>query len=101
MSKIISDGGMSPYYDYPPDWTTLNDYIEHKSEHQWGKFSFHLANIEKAMCRWGDKAGTTIEYDARKIIYSGCRVLKMIVGVVPLRKYLQQLLDDPQFKEKK
>lgn len=97
-SKIQTDGGPSDYYDFPASWTTFNDFIEYKSEAQWGKFSFHLGNIGKALCRWGDKSGTTTEYDAKKIIYSGVRVLKMIIGTEKTRDYLQRLLDDPQFK---
>jgi hypothetical protein len=97
--KIHTDGGPSDYYDFPESWTTFNDFIEYKSEAQWGKFSFHLGNIGKALCRWGDKDGTSIEYDAKKIIYSGVRVLKMIIGTEKTRLYLFRLLDDPQFKE--
>lgn len=99
--KINSDGGPSSYYDFPSSWGTFNDFIEHKSEHQWKGFSFHLGNVGKAICRWGDKGGTTIEYDAKKIIYSATRVLKMIVGVEKTREYLQTLLDDKQFKQEK
>jgi hypothetical protein len=98
-SNIKSDGGPSSYFDFPASWTTFNDFIEHKSEHQWGKFSFHLGNIGKAICRWGDKSGTTEEYDAKKIIYSGVRILKMLIGARATRDYLQRLLDDPQFKD--
>jgi hypothetical protein len=97
--KINSDGGPTDYYDFPASWTTFNDFIEHKSQTQWRGFSFHLGNIGKALCRWGDKKGTTEEYDAKKIIYSGVRILKMIIGTGATRRYLQRLLDDPQFKE--
>ncbi len=93
-----SDGGPSSYYDFPESWTTFNDFIEYKSEAQWGHFSFHLGNIGKVLCRWGDKQGTLISYDAKKIIYSGCRVLKMILGTEALREYLHRLLEDPQFQ---
>ena len=96
--KPITDGGPSGYYDLVEGWHTLNDWIEYKSEYQWGKYSFHLANIVKALTRWGDKEGTTLEYDTKKIIYSGARVLKMIVGTEKLREYLERLLDDKQFK---
>ena len=96
--KIKSDGGPANYYDFPESWTTFNDFIEHKSQTQWLGFSFHLGNIGKALCRWGDKDGTTEEYDAKKIIYSGVRVLKMLIGTKATRDYLQRLLDDPQFK---
>ena len=99
MSKPNSDGGPSDYYNFPKSWTTFNDFIEYKSETQWRGFSFHLGNIGKALCRWGDKDGTSIEYDAKKIIYSGVRVLRMIVGTERTRDYLQRLLDDPQFKD--
>lgn len=96
--KIHSDGGPTDYYDFPASWTTFNDFIEHKSQTQWLGFSFHLGNIGKAICRWGDKNGTTEEYDAKKIVYSGVRILKMLIGIEATRQYLQRLLDDPQFK---
>lgn len=96
--KINSDGGPSKYYDFPPKWTTLNDYIEYKSEHQWGADSFHLANITKAGCRWGDKEGTTKVYDAKKIIYSAVRILKRLTGPSAVKEYLEELLKDPQFR---
>lgn len=97
--KIQSDGGPASYYDFPESWKTFNDFIEGKSQTQWLGFSFHLGNIGKALCRWGDKDGTSIEYDAKKIIYSGVRVLKMIIGVEATRLYLFRLLDDPQFRK--
>lgn len=97
----ISDGGPSGYYDFPPHWTTLNDYIEYKSKWNWKEHSFHIANIVKATCRWGDKSGTTIEYDVRKIIYSAARVYKAIMGTKALRDYLTSLLEDKQFQLEK
>lgn len=96
-TKRVTDGGPSSYYDFPPSWTTLNDYIEYKSENQWGKHSFHLGNITKASCRWGDKEGTNLEYDSKKIIYSGLRILQQEVGQTVVREYLETLLNDNQF----
>jgi hypothetical protein len=93
----ISNGGPSSYYDFPAEWSTLNDYIEHKSIHQWKEHSFHLGNITKAGCRWGDKGGTTKEYDARKIVYSGLRILGMLKGKTAVKEYLMELLNDEQF----
>ena len=102
VDKINSDGGPSIYYDFPSGWVTLNDYIEDKCKTQWlGPESFHWGNVTKALCRWGDKEGTTKEYDTKKVIYSGVRVLMALVGPTKTRKYIQGLLDDPQFKEKK
>jgi hypothetical protein len=89
------DGGPSEYYDFPLHAITLNDLIEFKT------MDFHRGNIFKACWRWGTKGGTSEEYDARKIIYSGCRLLMGIVGVVEFRKYIQQILDDPQFDIRK
>ncbi len=100
MTKIESDGGPSDYYDFPGEWQTFNDFIEYKSLHQWKEHSFHLGNIGKAICRWGDKSGATKEYDSRKIVYSALRVLKALNGVGSVRSYLQSLLDDPQFQTK-
>jgi len=98
MSKIKSDGGPSPYYDFPPEWQTLNDYIEYKSEHQWGADSFHLANIAKAGCRWGDKDGTSKPYDAKKMVYSALRILRRLCGPKIVQEYLAELANDTQFK---
>lgn len=86
------DGGPAKYYDFPEEPKTLNDLIEFKD------MGFHLGNIFKACWRYGTKVGVTKEYDARKIIYSGCRLLKRLVGTQELRDTLQRILDDPQFK---
>ena len=96
--NTMSDGGPSEYYDFREGWNTWNDFADYKAKEQWKEHSFHLGNVGKVLCRWGDKEGTTREYDARKIVYSGLRVLMMLVGKQEVRKYLQRLLDDPQFK---
>ena len=98
--KKESDGGPSGYYDFPSGAITLNDLLEYKGDKQWLGDSFHLSNIVKAAWRWGDKKGVTQAYDARKIIYSGARLLLKYAGVENLRKTLQDMLDDPQFKER-
>jgi hypothetical protein len=98
-TKLVPHGGPSSYYDLPfKEWVTVNDMMEYLAEHKWGKFGIHLKDIFKGICRWGDKEGTTVEYDTKKIIYYGCRILMMISGKDGLRKYLQGILDDPQFK---
>jgi len=95
------DGGPSGYYDLPTDRPigTLNDLLEWKGDVQWLGDSFHLANITKAGWRWGIKEGTTKAYDSRKFIYSGARLLMKYAGVSEVRKTLQNMLNDPQFKE--
>ena len=95
---INSDGGPSEYYDFQKGWSTWNDINDYKAKNQWLEYSFHLGNIGKVLMRWGDKEGTSLQYDTKKIIYSGCRILMMMVGVEETRAYLQKLLDDPQFK---
>ena len=97
--KIVSDGGPSSYYDFDNTWATWNDLADYKSKRQWKEHSFHLGNIGKAIMRWGDKSGASLEYDAKKIIYSGLRVLMMLSGKESVREYLEKLLDDKQFKE--
>ena len=99
--QVTSDGSASSYYDFPRGALTLNDLLEFKGDNQWLGDSFHLSNIVKAAWRWGDKAGVDKPYDARKIIYSGCRLLMKLAGVQEVRKTLQGLLDDPQFQERK
>jgi hypothetical protein len=96
---IKSDGGPSAYYDLPPLCTTLNDIIEWKGETQWLGDSFHLSNVTKAAWRWGVKDGTTKEYDARKLIYTGARLLMKYAGVKELRETLVKMLEDKQFQE--
>jgi len=98
-TQVKPHGGATAYYDMPfADWCTTNDMMEYLAEHKWGRYGIHLKDIFKGLCRWGDKEGTTIEYDTRKTIYYACRVLKMIVGTTKMRQYLQELLDDKQFK---
>jgi hypothetical protein len=94
------DGGPASYYDFPPSAITLNDLLEHKGDTQWLGDSFHLSNVVKAAWRWGDKEGTSKAYDSRKLIYSGARLLMKYAGVEAVRKTLQSMLDDPQFKER-
>jgi hypothetical protein len=101
VTNKTSSGGPSAYYDMPySTWVTTNDQMEYLAEHKWGKYAIHLKDIFKGLCRWGDKSGTTVEYDSRKIIYYGCRVLMMVVGTAELRVYLNELLDDKQFQVK-
>jgi len=95
--KIKTDGGPAKYYDLPPNAVTLNDLIEFKSYNQWLGDTAHLFNIFKAAWRWGIKEGTSKEYDARKFIYSGARLLMHYAGVEATRETLQKMLDDKQF----
>lgn len=97
-NKVKSDGGATTYYDMPfKDWVTTNDQMEFLAEKKWGKYSIHLKDIFKGLCRWGEKEGTDTLYDTKKIIYYGARVLRMMVGVEKTREYLEQLLNDKQF----
>ena len=94
------DGGPADYYDLPfKDWVTVNDMVEYLSEKQWGKHSWIFKDILKACTRFGEKSGTDKTYDTKKIIYYGCRLLMSVTDKATTRKYLQQLLDDKQFKE--
>jgi len=97
QNTISSDGGPSDYYDFQEGWKTWNDFADSKSSTQWKEHSFHLGNVGKVLCRWGDKSGTSRAYDARKIVYSGLRILMMLCGKDEVKAYLRRLLDDPQF----
>lgn len=99
-TTIKSDGGPSGYYDFKPEWVTLNDAMEHHATARWGAYALHLKDAMKACWRFGGKDGTDHAYDARKLVYSGMRLLVMIGGVKTARDYLLTLLDDPQFKER-
>lgn len=99
-TKQKPDGGPAEYYDLPKGSSTLNDLIEYKGDTSWLGDTFHLGNIVKAAWRWGTKDGTSKEYDARKFIYTGCRLLKKYAGVTSVIDTLKEILNDPQFKEK-
>lgn len=92
-----SDGGPSSYYDFDPKWVTWNDLLESKAR-QWGAYALHLKDVGKLFMRFGCKDGTSNAYDARKLVYSGLRLLGMIEGRGAMRAELLKLLDDPQFK---
>ena len=98
IGKIKSDGGPSGYFDLR-NGGTLNDELEYKGDTQWLGDSFHLGNVVKLAWRWGIKSGTEKSYDANKLMYSGARLYKKYAGGTKLRKALQKLLDDPQFKD--
>ena len=59
--KVKSDGGSTSYYELPEGASELNDLIEHKA------MGFALGNIFKACYRLGEKDGSDVLYDLRKI----------------------------------
>ena len=94
------DAKVGSYYNFPfKDWFTVNDMLDYMSQKQWGWRSYIFKDIVKACFRFGQKEGTTEVYDAEKIIYYGTRLLMSVSDKATARKYLQQLLDDKQFKE--
>ena len=94
------DGGPAHYYDAPfHQFVTVNDMIDWYSEEHWGWRSYIFKDIIKACTRFGKKSGTDEAYDAKKIIYYGARLLMSVTDKATTREYLQQLLDDKQFKE--
>ena len=99
MTKIKSDGGPSAYYDFSGTWVTLNDAMEWLAVNRWGAYALHLKDAMKACWRFGGKDGTAAGYDARKLIYSGLRLLLMIEGKAAVASELAKLSNDPQFKE--
>lgn len=100
IGDIISTGGPSSYYDFPAGAITLNDLMEHKAYTSWGADSIHLKDIMKAAFRWGEKSGTTKDYDARKIMYYAARLLLHYGGIDAVQDTLTKMLNDPQFKHK-
>lgn len=97
FNGIVSTGGCTSYYDFLPEWVTLNDMMDYKAQNQWGPLSFHMGNITKATYRFGEKDGTSQVYDLNKIIYSGLRAKLMLEDKQSVRDYLNELLNDPQF----
>ena len=101
QNPIKSDGGPSTYYDFLPDWVTLNDAMEYLAENRWGKYALHLKDSMKACFRFGSKEGADVAYDAKKLVYSGLRLLVMIQGKYAVQEFLDKLSRDPQFQGKK
>lgn len=99
LTKFIPNGGSSPYYDFPfYKWTTVNDMVEYLSVEKWKETSWIFKDILKAVTRWGEKEGTTKDYDARKIIYYGLRLLRIVSGKKAVADYLKELSNNEQFK---
>ena len=100
VEEVTTETKIGSYYNFPfKDWTTVNDMLDYMSQKQWGWRSYIFKDIVKACFRFGQKEGTTEVYDAEKIIYYGARLLMSVTDKATTRKYLQQLLDDKQFKE--
>lgn len=59
--KVKSDGGSTDYYKFPEYAKELNDAISYK------EMSFARGNIFKACYRLGEKEGTDVLYDIRKM----------------------------------
>ena len=72
MTKILSDGGSTSYYNLPTGASELNDLIEHK------KMSFALGNIFKACYRFGEKDAADMLYDLNKIKFFADRLINQI-----------------------
>lgn len=99
VTQTKQDGGPSSYYDHPfKEWTTVNDMVEYFSQKLWGSESWIFKDILKAVTRWGEKEGTTKDYDARKIIYYGLRLLRVVSGKKAVADYLKELSNNEQFK---
>ena len=97
---VATEAKIGNYYNFPfKDWTTVNDMLDYMSQKQWSWRSYIFKDIIKACFRFGQKEGTTEVYDAEKIIYYGVRLLMSVSDKTTALNYLQQLLDDKQFKE--
>lgn len=60
-------GGDNGLYDFPEGTTCFADLADH--------MGFNRACILKSVLRWGEKNGTTLEYDLQKIIWYAEREL--------------------------
>lgn len=99
MTIQKSNGGPSSYYDVfqQGEMKTANDVIETMAKTRWFEHSCHMKDIFKACIRWGAKSGTDKGYDARKIAYSGIRLIVMLEGKENAKKFIQELDNDDQF----
>ena len=68
----MSDGSDADYYQLPDTAKEMQDLIEHRN------MNFAMGNIFKACYRYGEKNGTSMEYDLNKIIWYAQRELNRI-----------------------
>ncbi len=71
------DGWTSDYYQLPEGAEEMQDLIEHRN------MNFAMGNVFKACYRYGEKDGTTMEYDLYKIIWYAKRELNRILKCQP------------------
>ena len=86
-------GGSSDYYKLPDDATQLQDLIEVKN------MNGNIKDIFKACYRYGQKDGTTDEYDARKMVYYSLRELGRITGSKDYIALAESVIGDQCKKE--
>lgn len=72
-TATVSDGSSTDYYKLPEGATDLLDLIDHKA------MGFGVGNIFKACYRLGEKSGTDVAYDLRKIIFFANRELARVL----------------------
>ncbi|MHA2351232.1 MAG: hypothetical protein ACXADL_16565 [Candidatus Thorarchaeota archaeon] len=77
---IKSDGWETSYYDIPAAVKDVDDIIIHF------KLNWHMANILKACLRYGNKEGTSKEYDLNKIDFMSKRERENITPAMPVDK---------------
>lgn len=82
--KHVSDGSTASYYAIPPGAKELSDCIEYKN------MNFQVGNIFKACYRLGEKEGTDLEYDIRKMGFFWIREMFRL-GIDP-RAQLRMML---------
>lgn len=70
--KTKSDGWSTDYYRLPEGAEQMQDLIEHRD------MNFAMANIFKAVYRYGHKQDTSREYDLNKIIWYANRELARV-----------------------
>lgn len=63
-------GSDNTLYDFPPGTTCFADLAD--------GMSFNRASILKSVLRWGEKDGTTLEYDLCKIQWYAGRQLRLL-----------------------
>jgi len=67
-------GGGANYYDLPPDAKQLLDLIEYRN------MNGNIKDIFKACYRLGQKDGTSVEYDMKKMVLYSIRELGRVLG---------------------
>lgn len=93
-----SDGASSKYYGEIPfnQFKEVGDQIYWLANNRWKRPDLCTVykDIFKALCRWGSKPNTSVDYDSRKILYYATEACRIVLGREESIKELKKLVNN-------